>query len=212
MIRIAERTRFVHGFDASGAKLDPSPYTARGVYAGICAALEHVFGDADPGGHSVLVQGVGNVGYRLAEELAAAGARVLVSDLDEERAGAVAAELGGDAIGGVPGRHAGMKGEPKQRVFVERARGGRVEDSGVDRRLPQRRWPYRRRCSTSSPTAGVWSSPLARRTTSGSCYTAALAISSRTRSSTVFGSSRYREDADSKSWKRFGEFLSEVSR
>ena len=29
---------------------------------------------------------------------------------------------------------------------------------------------------------------------------------------TVFGSPRYREDADSKSWKLFGEFLAEVSR
>jgi dienelactone hydrolase len=27
---------------------------------------------------------------------------------------------------------------------------------------------------------------------------------------TVFGSSRYREDADKKSWKRFTEFLAEV--
>lgn len=29
---------------------------------------------------------------------------------------------------------------------------------------------------------------------------------------TVFGSSRYRKDADNKSWQRFGEFLEEVSR
>ena len=29
---------------------------------------------------------------------------------------------------------------------------------------------------------------------------------------TVFGSPRYREDADKKSWKLFGEFLGEVSR
>ena len=29
---------------------------------------------------------------------------------------------------------------------------------------------------------------------------------------TVFGSQRYRKDADEKSWKLFGEFLDEVSR
>lgn len=98
LLEVAARTRFVHGFDADGQKLDPAPFTARGVYAGLCAALEHVHGDPAPRGRSVLVQGVGNVGRRLAVELAAAGAKVMVSDLDAEHAAKVAEELGGNAM------------------------------------------------------------------------------------------------------------------
>ena len=98
LLEVAARTRFVHGFDADGQKLDPAPFTARGVYAGLRAALEHVYGDPAPRGRSVLVQGVGNVGRRLAVELAAAEAEVLVSDLDAGHAAEVAKELGGNAM------------------------------------------------------------------------------------------------------------------
>jgi leucine dehydrogenase len=44
------------------------------------------------------VQGVGDVGERLAEQLAEAGARVLVSDIDAGRAGAVAERIGGEIV------------------------------------------------------------------------------------------------------------------
>ncbi len=96
---IAEGTRYVHGFDpADGSKVDPSPFTARGVFSGIQAALGVRFGSAALDGRRVLVQGVGNVGRRLAEELAAAGARVLVADADAQRAAAVAADLGAEVV------------------------------------------------------------------------------------------------------------------
>ena len=55
--------------------------------------MTHVFGDPLLEGRTVLVQGVGSVGHRLARLLAEAGAIVTVSDVDEARAGAVAAEL-----------------------------------------------------------------------------------------------------------------------
>ena len=96
---LAGVTRYVHGFDpGNGAKVDPSPYTARGVYAGMRAALEEVFGNDDPAGRSVLVEGVGNVGRRLAEMVAAAGARLLVSDIDPRRAEETATELEAEVV------------------------------------------------------------------------------------------------------------------
>jgi leucine dehydrogenase len=80
-----------------GGSGDPGPYTARGVFHGIRASVGHVFGSHDLEGRSVLVQGVGDVGARLAEQLAAAGARVLVTDIDDERvrdvAGRIPAEI-----------------------------------------------------------------------------------------------------------------------
>ena len=66
--------------------------TARGGLHAIRATVEHVFGSPDLSGRTVLVQGVGAVGAVLARELAEAGARVLVSDVDESRAAATGFE------------------------------------------------------------------------------------------------------------------------
>ncbi|MGH7542518.1 MAG: Glu/Leu/Phe/Val dehydrogenase dimerization domain-containing protein [Gemmatimonadota bacterium] len=99
MLVIGRVTRNVHGVDfESGRTIDPGPFTARGVLRGIEAALEAVFGDRSPAGRSVLVQGVGDVGRPLAGFLAERGARLLVSDIDAERAGQAARELGGEVV------------------------------------------------------------------------------------------------------------------
>jgi len=76
---------------------DPSPWTALGVYAGIRAATEAVEGRSLHGVR-VAVQGVGAVGAALARLLAGDGARLLVSDVDEARAVAVADEVGGEVV------------------------------------------------------------------------------------------------------------------
>ncbi|MDH3744540.1 MAG: hypothetical protein OES47_05490 [Acidobacteriota bacterium] len=98
LIAVSRRTRFVHGFDASGAKADPGPYTARGVYKGMRAAIEHAFDSRDFSGRSVLIQGVGNVGLELARLLAGAGARLLLSDIDHQRLEAAATELSAEIV------------------------------------------------------------------------------------------------------------------
>ncbi len=87
---VAETCPWVYGASASGG--DSGPGTARGVFHGIRATVEHAFGSDDLSGRSVLVQGVGAVGANLARELADAGARVLVSDVDEARAAATGFE------------------------------------------------------------------------------------------------------------------------
>jgi leucine dehydrogenase len=96
---VAERTQYIQGFHpTTGEKINPSPFTAEAVYRAIQAALGVVYDSSDPAGRSVLIQGVGNVGERLARRLAAAGAKVLVNDLDDSRAAALAGELGGEAV------------------------------------------------------------------------------------------------------------------
>jgi leucine dehydrogenase len=86
------------GADVACSDEDPSPWTALGVAAAIRAAVEHVDGRTDVEGVRVLVQGAGHVGAVLARELAGAGAEILVADVDEARAGALAAELGGTVV------------------------------------------------------------------------------------------------------------------
>jgi leucine dehydrogenase len=83
--------------DQGGAG-DPGPWTALGVFAGIRAAVHRVMGSPDLEGRSVLVQGVGGVGAPLAQRLAEAGARVLVTDALEERARRVAEQVRGEII------------------------------------------------------------------------------------------------------------------
>lgn len=99
MRTIAEVSEYVIGVHGrSEGPMDPSPFTALGVFAGIRAAVEHRFGSADLSGRSVLVQGVGAVGAPLTGYLAEAGARVLVSDADTEAAGRVAHACSGAVI------------------------------------------------------------------------------------------------------------------
>ena len=88
-------SRTAHVFCRSlgnGGSGDPSVHTALGVYHGICATLAHGFGSEDPAGRTVLVQGTGAVGAKLTRLLLDAGAVVLVSDVDEERARATGAQ------------------------------------------------------------------------------------------------------------------------
>jgi leucine dehydrogenase len=96
---IGERTEYVFGRSSeAGGSGNPAPATAVGVYHGIRASLAHVFGSDDLEGRMVVVQGAGAVGSPLAEQLASAGASVLVADIDPARADAVADRVGGAAL------------------------------------------------------------------------------------------------------------------
>ena len=81
---VKERCPWVYG--TTGAGGNSGRGTAIGVLHGIQASAEHAFGTPDLNGRSVLVQGVGAVGHDLVVLLAAEGADVLVSDVDEARA------------------------------------------------------------------------------------------------------------------------------
>ena len=78
---------------------DPSPVTAYGVYRGIKACARKRYGDDDLEGRTVAVQGVGHVGYHLCADLAAEGARLVVTDIDQEKVARVVDEFGANAVG-----------------------------------------------------------------------------------------------------------------
>jgi len=83
---IKQVTDFVAGLpsreDSAGG--DPSPWTADGVFLGICAAVEHRLGFTTLENIRVAVQGVGKVGYDLCRQLHAAGASLVISDVNEQ--------------------------------------------------------------------------------------------------------------------------------
>jgi leucine dehydrogenase len=95
MDTIGERTSHVLGRSrANGGSGDPGASTAVGVFHGIRACVAQVFGSDDLGGRSVLIQGVGSVGGRLAEHLHDAGAELVLADSDPNRAASLADRLG----------------------------------------------------------------------------------------------------------------------
>ena len=99
MVALAEHTTYVHGVDREARTArDPGPFTALGVLAAIRATAARRLGSADLAGKSVLVQGVGHVGKPLAGHLAEAGARVMLSDLNESKVREIAGELGGQVV------------------------------------------------------------------------------------------------------------------
>jgi hypothetical protein len=94
MIDIARETDFVWAIDQRfGGTGDSTPLTARGVFAGIGAALDDVYGTPDVAGRRVAIQGLGGVGGHLAELLVANGAVVSGSDVDPGRAKELADRL-----------------------------------------------------------------------------------------------------------------------
>ncbi|MFU8868587.1 Leu/Phe/Val dehydrogenase [Natronococcus sp.] len=93
---VARQTDHVVG--ASDGLENPSGVTAHGVFCGIRACVDHVYGRDDLEALEVVVQGLGKVGRSLAEELLEAGASVTVSDVDREALEAFATEHGADTV------------------------------------------------------------------------------------------------------------------
>lgn len=96
---LGERCSSVFGkTEAHGGSGTSAPATADGVFVGIRASAKHAFGTDDLSGRTVLVQGVGAVGSILARLVTDAGARVIVTDVDEIRAKELAVEVDGDVV------------------------------------------------------------------------------------------------------------------
>lgn len=93
---VARGTAYVIGTSEHGG--DPADMTALGVCEGIRAALRHRTGSDRLAGVMVAVQGLGHVGHALCRQLAAAGADLVVADLDRERIARVVDEFDADVI------------------------------------------------------------------------------------------------------------------
>jgi leucine dehydrogenase len=86
LVVISERTEHVTGLPPShGGSGDPSPFTALGVEAAMRACARERFGSPDLEGRVVSVVGLGHVGEKLARRLAADGAVLLLSDIDDRK-------------------------------------------------------------------------------------------------------------------------------
>lgn len=91
---VREETKYVTGLAHAKSSGNPSPYTAYGVYRGIQATLKQAFGSDSVQGKTVAIQGLGSVGTELANYLFWGGARLILSDPDQEKTAKIAHKLG----------------------------------------------------------------------------------------------------------------------
>jgi len=92
---IAQYTQHVTTTTESG---DPTTYTAMGIYAGLRAPAMARLGSDNLEGLRVAIQGLGHVGWALAEQLHAAGAELLVADLDSGKVQLAMEQMGAKPV------------------------------------------------------------------------------------------------------------------
>jgi leucine dehydrogenase len=93
-----ETTHVVGTPEEAGGCGDPSLVTALGVLAGIKACLEIVYGTPDLTGRRVAIQGVGKVGYCLAELVHREGAELFLCDVAAEKVQTAVQALGAKQV------------------------------------------------------------------------------------------------------------------
>jgi leucine dehydrogenase len=77
---------------------NPREATALGCFLGLRATLREATGSSELDGRTVAVQGLGSVGFLLARHAAEAGARLVVADVNGERATRAVDELGASPV------------------------------------------------------------------------------------------------------------------
>lgn len=118
-----KQTRYVAGLEGHpAASGDPSPVTAEGVFRGVRLAVRRAL-KRDLDGVTVAIQGVGHVGAYLAEKLHAAGAKLILTDVNEDALAEVAARTGAKVVA------PGAIFEAEADVFAPCALGGAINES-----------------------------------------------------------------------------------
>jgi leucine dehydrogenase len=125
---IRRTTDYVAGTSAGGSgDGDPSPATAWGVFNGIRATSFYGCKRDSLKGVRIALQGLGNVGQYVMRYLAAAGAQLTVTDIDDSRMAKAASEFGAELV--APGKIYDVEAE----IFVPNALGAILNDDTIPR-------------------------------------------------------------------------------
>lgn len=96
---IRMETKYVTGISmALGGSGDPSPVTAMGVYMGMKSCAKKVYGTDSLEGRKISIQGAGNVSTHLVRLLHKEGAKLYITDIDEEKIERIVRETGAIAV------------------------------------------------------------------------------------------------------------------
>lgn len=121
-------TQYVTGLSrALGGGGDPGQVTAIGLGNGLLACAEKVFGKKSLKGLSVAIQGLGNVGFNLAQLLFERKCKLLVADVDEIKVKLAKEKFGAEAI--PPDEIYDVKAD----IFSPNSLGGVINDHTIER-------------------------------------------------------------------------------
>ncbi len=121
-------TKYVTGLSrALGGGGDPGPVTAIGLMHGILACVKKVFGKRSLEGISVVIQGLGNVGFNLADMLFKEKCKVFVADSDAQKVRQAKQKFHAEVIS--PEQVYDAEAD----VFSPNALGGVINDQTIDR-------------------------------------------------------------------------------
>ncbi len=116
-------TKYVTGIGSKSG--DPSSVTAHGVFRAIEASAFEKWGNDSLQGRTIAIQGCGHVGFYLAKELHAAGATLVVTDIDAARIKNVVDATGATVVGLT--EIYGVKAD----IFAPCALGGIINDDTI---------------------------------------------------------------------------------
>ncbi|WP_100010715.1 Leu/Phe/Val dehydrogenase [Lentibacillus sediminis] len=92
-------TDFVTGISPeSGSSGNPSPVTAYGVYKGMKASAKEAFGSDSLEGKTVAIQGIGSVAFTLCQYLHEEGAKLVVTDINQDAIDRAVEAFGAEAV------------------------------------------------------------------------------------------------------------------
>ncbi|MBU2113604.1 MAG: amino acid dehydrogenase, partial [Gammaproteobacteria bacterium] len=97
IMTVNKETPYVAGLE--GKSGNPGPFTALGTYRGIKAAALHQFGSDNLEGKTVAIQGLGSVGFYLCEHLHKEGAKLIVTDINQDAVQRAVSQFGATAVG-----------------------------------------------------------------------------------------------------------------
>ena len=100
LAEVKTRTRWVLGIEGEpGSSGDPSPVTSRGVFRSLEAAVEDFSGSRKLSGVKIAIQGIGHVGFGLAELAHQGGAELWVTDVNPTALSRAREELNAHVVG-----------------------------------------------------------------------------------------------------------------
>lgn len=125
---VAREARYVTGRTLEhGGAGDSSVLTAYGVYQGMRASAQHVWGDTNLAGRTIGVAGVGKVGRHLVRHLVEEDARVVITDVNDDAVAALRDLYPGVSV--APSTEALIR-EPID-IYAPCALGGALDDDTV---------------------------------------------------------------------------------
>jgi leucine dehydrogenase len=126
MLVISKYTPYVAALPTRQSSGDPSPFTAWGIFRGMQAVGLRAWNSLSLRGKTICIQGLGKVGFKLADFLFWHGARLFVSDIDEEKVKQAIKYYGAQRV-----NPENVYSTPCD-IFVPCAMGGIVNDETID--------------------------------------------------------------------------------